>query len=78
MQNLTLFFLRIERVDFSEVTGGFRLGKPPARRERCCLFCNVSVGETVGPDLSGQRGGGKVNLADSPMDRLLKRPTREP
>ncbi|MFO8164712.1 MAG: hypothetical protein ACQEQO_11165 [Thermodesulfobacteriota bacterium] len=48
MQSLTIFLLRIERVDFSEVTGGFRLGGPPAGR--------------------GQ---------NSPMDTLLKRPTRE-
>ncbi|MFO8163657.1 MAG: hypothetical protein R6T98_03890 [Desulfatiglandales bacterium] len=42
-------------MDFSEVTGGLRLVKPPARR-------------------------GKIypTLADSSMDRLLKKPTREP
>ncbi|MFO8165049.1 MAG: hypothetical protein R6T98_11020 [Desulfatiglandales bacterium] len=33
MQNLTIFLLRIERVDFSEVTGGLWLVEPPTRRE---------------------------------------------
>ncbi|MGM0383274.1 MAG: hypothetical protein ACQEQO_07275 [Thermodesulfobacteriota bacterium] len=49
--------LGIDRVDFSEVTGGFRLVEPPARREGRWLFSNVSVGETAGPDLSGQCWG---------------------
>ncbi|MFO8165728.1 MAG: hypothetical protein ACQEQO_10165 [Thermodesulfobacteriota bacterium] len=38
MYSLTIFLLRIERVDFSEVTGGLRVGEPPARREGRCLF----------------------------------------
>jgi hypothetical protein len=38
LQNLDISLLRIERVDLSEVTGGLRLGEPPARREGCCLF----------------------------------------
>jgi len=46
LQNLIIFLLRIERVDFSEVTGG-----------RVLSFCNLFVGETTGPDLSGQCGG---------------------
>jgi len=37
----------MKRVDFSEVTG-----------VRALSFRNVSVGETAGPDLSGQCGGG--------------------
>jgi len=37
--------LRIERVDFSELTGGFRLGESPARRERFCLFATYQCGK---------------------------------
>ena len=39
----------MKRVDFSEVTG-----------VRALSFRNLSVGETAGPDLSGQCGGGKT------------------
>ena len=49
LQNLTIFVIPMKRVDFSEVTG-----------VRALSFRNVSVGETAGPDLSGQCGGGKT------------------
>ncbi|MFO8165978.1 MAG: hypothetical protein R6T98_15775 [Desulfatiglandales bacterium] len=49
MKNPAIFTIPKKTMDFFEVTGGFRLGEPPARR--------------------GQ---------NSPMDTLLKRPTREP
>ncbi|MGM0383212.1 MAG: hypothetical protein ACQEQO_06965 [Thermodesulfobacteriota bacterium] len=39
----------MKRVDFSEVTG-----------RRVLSFRNVSVGETAGPDLSGQCGVSKI------------------
>jgi len=47
--NLTIFVSPMKRVDFSEVTG-----------VRALSFRNLSVGETAGPDLSGQCGGGKT------------------
>jgi hypothetical protein len=49
LQNLTIFVTPMKRVDFSEVTG-----------VRALSFRNLSVGETAGPDLSGQCGGGKT------------------
>jgi len=49
LQNLTFFVTHEKRVDFSEVTG-----------VRALSFRNLSVGETAGPDLSGQCGGGKT------------------
>ncbi|MFO8165573.1 MAG: hypothetical protein R6T98_13710 [Desulfatiglandales bacterium] len=33
MHNLSIFLLRIERVEFSEMTGGLRPGGPTPRRE---------------------------------------------
>ena len=63
LQNLTIFVIPMKRVDFSEVTG-----------VRALSFRNLSVGETAGPDLSGQCGGGQNSL----IDKLLKRPAREP
>ncbi|MGM0383947.1 MAG: hypothetical protein ACQEQO_10700, partial [Thermodesulfobacteriota bacterium] len=44
-------------MDFFEVTGGFRLVEPPARREGCCLFVTYQWGNPHCPDLSGQCGG---------------------
>ncbi|MFO8164920.1 MAG: hypothetical protein R6T98_10370 [Desulfatiglandales bacterium] len=71
MKNPAIFIIPKKTMDFFEVTGGFRLDsvlegtpprkvEPPARREECCLFSNVSVGEPSSPDLSGQCGGGKT------------------
>jgi hypothetical protein len=48
---MTIFVTSMERMDFSEVTG-----------VRALFFRNLSVGETAGPDLSGQCGGGKTPL----------------
>jgi hypothetical protein len=63
LQNLTIFVIPIKRVDFSEVTG-----------VRALSFRNVSVGETAAQSLSrGMRRG-----QNSPADKLLKRPSREP
>jgi len=39
------------RVDFFEVTGGPRRARPS---RRALSFRNLSVGETAGPDMSGQ------------------------
>ena len=47
---------------FSEVTGG-----------RALYFRGLSVGETAGPACGTMRRG-----QDSPTDKLLKRPAREP
>ena len=49
LQNLTIFVAPMKGVDFSEVTG-----------VRALSFRNLSVGETAGPDMSGQCGGGKT------------------
>jgi len=49
LKNLTFSATLRQRVDFSEVTG-----------VRALSFRNVSVGETTGPDLLGQCGGGKT------------------
>ncbi|MGM0383587.1 MAG: hypothetical protein ACQEQO_08880 [Thermodesulfobacteriota bacterium] len=49
LQNLTIFLLRIERVDLSEMTGSFRLIEPPARREGCCIFTTYQWGKPRAP-----------------------------
>ncbi|MFO8163243.1 MAG: hypothetical protein R6T98_01765 [Desulfatiglandales bacterium] len=63
MKNLVICIGQRETMGFFEVTGG-----------RGVSFRNVSVGEPAAPSLSrGMRRG-----QNSPMDTLLKRPTREP
>jgi len=47
--NLTIFVSPMKRVDFSEVTG-----------VRALSFRNLLVGETAGPNMLGQCGGGKT------------------
>jgi len=49
LKNLTFPATLRKRVDFYEVTG-----------VRALSFRNLSVGETAGPDMSGQCGGGKA------------------
>ena len=49
LQNLTVFATLVTRVGFSEVTG-----------ERALSFRDVSMGETAGPNMLGQCGGGKT------------------
>jgi len=49
LQNLTFPATLKKRMDFYEVTG-----------VRALFFRNLSVGETAGPDKSGQCGGGKT------------------
>jgi len=49
LKNLVIFTIPKKTMDFFEVTGG-----------RVLSFCNVSVGEPAGPDLSGQCGGAKL------------------
>jgi hypothetical protein len=49
LKNPVIFTILKKTMDFFEVTGG-----------RVLSFCNVSVGETAGTDLSGQCGGGKT------------------
>jgi len=63
LQNLTIFDTVKKWVDFSEVTGG-----------RALSFRNLSVGEAAALSLSKGMRRGK----DSPADKLLKRPAREP
>ncbi|MFO8164290.1 MAG: hypothetical protein R6T98_07135 [Desulfatiglandales bacterium] len=38
MKNRAIFTIPKKTMDFFEVTGGFQLGEPPARREGCRLF----------------------------------------
>ncbi|MFO8164670.1 MAG: hypothetical protein R6T98_09070, partial [Desulfatiglandales bacterium] len=42
---------------FFEVTGGFRLGEPPARREGCCLFVTYQWGNPQPRACRGECGG---------------------
>ena len=49
LQNLTIFATLVTRMGFSEVTGG-----------RALSFRDVSMGETAGPNMLGQCGGGKT------------------
>jgi len=50
LKNLTFPATPMKRVDFYEVTG-----------VRALSFRNLLVGETAGPDMSGQCGGGKTS-----------------
>jgi hypothetical protein len=63
LQNLTIFVTPMKRVDFSEVTG-----------VRALSFRSLSVGENAAQSLSRGMRRGK----NSPADKLLKRPAREP
>jgi len=63
LHNLTIFVTQEKRVDFSEVTG-----------VRALFFRNLSVGETALPRHVGAMRRGQ----NSPIDKLLKRPAREP
>jgi hypothetical protein len=63
LHNLTIFLLRIERVKFSEVTG-----------ERALSFRNVSAGGNRRPRFIGATR----MRQNSPIDTLLKKPTRKP
>ncbi|MFO8163436.1 MAG: hypothetical protein R6T98_02755, partial [Desulfatiglandales bacterium] len=71
-------------MDFFEVTGGFRLVEPAARREGCCLFVTYQWGNPQAPIYRGNAEGFRLGEPparrgqNSPMDTLLKRPTREP
>jgi len=47
-------------VDFSEVTGGLRVGKPPARREGCFLFATYQWGKPRAPIYRGNTEGAKL------------------
>jgi len=47
-------------VDFSEVTGGLRVGKPPARREGCFLFATYQWGKPRAPIYRGNAKGAKL------------------
>ncbi|MGM0382142.1 MAG: hypothetical protein ACQEQO_01410 [Thermodesulfobacteriota bacterium] len=46
-------------MDFFEVTGGFRLVEPPARREGCCLFVTYQWGNPQAPIYRGNAEGAK-------------------
>ncbi|MFO8165214.1 MAG: hypothetical protein R6T98_11885 [Desulfatiglandales bacterium] len=74
MTNPAIFTILKKTMDFFEVTG-----------ERVLSFGNVSVGEPAGPDFyRGNAEGFRLGEPparrgqNSPMDTLLKRPTREP
>jgi len=47
-------------VNFFEVTGGFRLVEPPARREGCCLFATYQWGKPQAPIYRGNAEGAKL------------------
>ncbi|MFO8164297.1 MAG: hypothetical protein ACQEQO_06305 [Thermodesulfobacteriota bacterium] len=42
------------------MTGGLRLGEPPARRERCCLFAAYPWGKPPAPIYRGTAEGVKL------------------
>jgi len=48
------FLLRIERIDFYEVTGGFRLGEPPARKGQNSPTATLRKDSTLPPVTSKQ------------------------
>jgi hypothetical protein len=52
--------LGIERIDFSEVTGGLRLVEPPARRKGCCLFTTYQWGKPWALIYRGNEEGAKL------------------
>ncbi|MFO8163600.1 MAG: hypothetical protein R6T98_03600 [Desulfatiglandales bacterium] len=47
-------------MDFFEVTGGFRLVEPPARREGCCLFVTYQWGNPQAPIYRGNADRAKL------------------
>ncbi|MFO8163126.1 MAG: hypothetical protein R6T98_01170 [Desulfatiglandales bacterium] len=61
-----------------------RKGEPPARREGCRLFVTYQWGNPQAPIYRGNAEGLRLGEPparrgqNSPMDTLLKRPTREP
>ncbi|MFO8165572.1 MAG: hypothetical protein R6T98_13705 [Desulfatiglandales bacterium] len=84
MKNPAIFTIPKKTMDFFEVTGGLRLVEPPARREGCCLFVTYHWGNPQAPIYRGNAEGLRLGEPparrgqNSPMDTLLKRPTREP
>jgi len=63
LKNMTILITLQKRMDFSEVTG-----------VRALSFRNLSVGETALPRHVGAMRRGQ----NSPIDKLLKKPAREP
>jgi hypothetical protein len=47
-------------MDSFEVTGGLRLGEPPARREGCCLFVTYQWGNPQAPIYRGNADRAKL------------------
>ncbi|MFO8164935.1 MAG: hypothetical protein R6T98_10445 [Desulfatiglandales bacterium] len=84
LKNPAIFTIPKKTMDFFEVTGGLRLVEPPARREGCCLFVMYPWGNPQAPIYRGNAEGFRLGEPparrgqNSPMDTLLKRPTREP
>ncbi|MFO8166189.1 MAG: hypothetical protein R6T98_16835 [Desulfatiglandales bacterium] len=59
MKNPAIFTIPKKTMDFFEVTGGFRLVEPPARREGCCLFVTYHWGNPQAPIYGGNAEGAK-------------------
>ncbi|MFO8163098.1 MAG: hypothetical protein R6T98_01020 [Desulfatiglandales bacterium] len=60
MKNRAIFTIPKKTMDFFEVTGGFRLVEPPARREGCCLFVTYQWGNPQAPIYRGNAEGAKL------------------
>ncbi|MFO8164981.1 MAG: hypothetical protein R6T98_10680 [Desulfatiglandales bacterium] len=60
MKNRAIFTITKKTMDFFEVTGGFRLVEPPARREGCCLFAMYPWGNPQAPIYRGNAEGAKL------------------
>ncbi|MFO8164952.1 MAG: hypothetical protein R6T98_10535 [Desulfatiglandales bacterium] len=60
MKNRAIFTILKKTMDFFEVTGGFRLVEPPARREGCCLFVTYQWGNPQAPIYRGNADRAKL------------------
>ncbi|MFO8164695.1 MAG: hypothetical protein R6T98_09195 [Desulfatiglandales bacterium] len=60
MKNPAIFTIPKKTMDFFEVTGGFRLVEPPARREGCRLFVTYQWGKPQAPIYRGNAEGAKL------------------
>jgi hypothetical protein len=60
LKNPAIFTIPKKMTDFFEVTGGFRLVEPPARREGRCLFVTYQWGNPQAPVYRGNEEGAKL------------------
>jgi len=60
LKNLAIFIIPIKTMDCFEVTGGFRLVEPPARREGWCSFVTYQWGNPKAPIYRGNAEGAKL------------------